>query len=379
MIKKNEQAIPITRPYMPEKDSFMHWADSLWQTRWLTHNGPLVEGLQDKLKERLQVDNCVVFANGHLALDCAMKALGISDGEAITTPFTYLSTSHALAMNGLKLVFCDIKSSDCTIDEDKIEALITDKTKVIVPVHVYGFPCNYQRIQEIANKYDLRVVYDAAHAFGVSVDGRGIGALGDASMFSFQATKVFHTVEGGAITYTDSRLTDKLIAAKNFGMVSAEQADSISFNAKMPELNAAMGLANLEILEAQIEKRKQLIERYLLRLTNINGITTFSWDKPGVIYNYAYFPILFDEGILGIDRDEVAERLEKDYNILVRKYFYPLLSDLHCYQGENNSKDTPNAKRISNQVLTLPLYVDLELTQVDYICDAVLKILGSVG
>ncbi len=378
MIKKIEQAIPITRPYMPEKDSFMRWADSLWQTRWLTHNGPLVEKLQNELKERLQVDNCVVFANGHLALDCAMKALGIFDGEAITTPFTYLSTSHALAMNELKPVFCDIKSSDCTIDEEKIEALITEKTKVIVPVHVYGFPCNYRRIQEIADKYNLKVVYDAAHAFGVSVDGRGIGTLGDASMFSFQATKVFHTVEGGAITYNNPHLTDRLIAAKNFGMVSAEQADSISFNAKMPELNAAMGLANLEILEAQIEKRRRLIEHYLQRLSDIAGITTFSWGKPNVVYNYAYFPILFDENILGINRDEVAERLEKDYNVLVRKYFYPLLSDLHCYQQENDSNDTPNAKRISSQVLTLPLYVDLELTQVDYICDAVLEILGSV-
>ncbi len=378
MIKKIEQAIPITRPYMPEKAAFMRWADSLWQTRWLTHNGPLVEALQDKLKECLKVKNCVVFANGHLALDCAMKALGISDGEAITTPFTYLSTSHALAMNGLKPVFCDIKSSDCTIDEDKIEDLITDKTKVIVPVHVYGFPCNYQRVQKIADKYGLKVVYDAAHAFGVSVDGQGIGNLGDASMFSFQATKVFHTVEGGSITYNDSLLTDKLIAAKNFGMVSAEQADSISLNAKMPELNAAMGLANLEILDSQIAKRKKLIERYLQRLTDIAGITTFSWSRPNVVYNYAYFPILFDEDILGINRDEVAERLEKDYNVLVRKYFYPLLSDLHCYQQENDSNDTPNAKRISNQVLTLPLYVDLEAAQVDYICDAVLEILGSV-
>lgn len=360
---------------MPEKISFMRWADSLWETRWLTHNGPLVEKLQNKLKEYLKVENCVVFANGHLSLDCAIKALDIRDGEAITTPFTYLSTSHALSMNGLKPIFCDIKSSDCTIDEDKIEALITAKTKVIVAVHVYGFPCNYQRIQEIADKYDLKVVYDAAHAFGVSVDGQGIGTFGDASMFSFQATKVFHTVEGGAVTYYDRQLTDKLISAKNFGMISAEQADSISFNAKMPELNAAMGLANLEILKAQIEKRKQLIEHYLNRLSNLAGVIVFSWDKANVVYNYAYFPVLFDEKILQINRNEVAERLEKDYNILVRKYFYPLVSDLHCYRQCYDSNKTPIAKRISNQVLTLPLYVDLEHEQIDYICDAIQEII----
>lgn len=375
MIKRCEQSIPITKPYMPEKDRFMYWADSLWKTRWLTHNGPLVEKLQNKLKESLKVENCVVFANGHLALDCALKALDIQDGEAITTPFTYLSTSHALSMNGLKPVFCDIKSSDCTIDEDKIEALITERTKVIVPVHVYGFPCNYLRIQEIADNYNLKVIYDAAHAFGVSVDGQGIGALGDASMFSFQATKVFHTVEGGAVTYNEEQLTGKLISAKNFGMISAEQADSISFNAKMPELNAAMGLANLEILKAQIEKRKQLIEHYLQRLSCLEGIRTFNWDKPNIAYNYAYFPVLFDDEVLLINRDEVAEQLEKNYNVLVRKYFYPLLSDLHCYRQENDSNNTPNAKRISNQVLTLPLYVDLEHEQVDYICDAIEEII----
>lgn len=379
MIVKIKEKIPITRPYMPKKDDFLRCADSLWQTRWLTHNGPLVEELQNKLSERLQVGNCIVFANGHLALDCAMKALGLHDGEAITTPFTYLSTSHALAMNGLKPVFCDIKSSDCTIDEEKIEELITEKTKVIVPVHVYGFPCNYNRIQEIADKHGLKVVYDAAHAFGVTVDGLGIGTLGDASMFSFQATKVFHTVEGGAIAYSDSNLTDKLIAAKNFGMVSAEQADSVSFNAKMPEMNAAMGLANLKIVDWQMNQRKKLIERYLQRLANIRGIQLFSWDKPNIVYNYAYFPLLFDEQILGINRDEIAERLQNDYNVLVRKYFYPLLSDLNCYKNQCSSKDTPNAQKIANQVLTLPLFVELSIEQVDYICDAVLEILGSVG
>jgi len=377
--KKVQNPIPVTRPYMPKKEDFMCFADSLWQTRWLTHNGPLVEELQNRLKERLQVNSCMVFANGHLALDCAVKALGLHDGEAITTPFTYLSTSHALAMNKLKPIFCDIKSSDCTIDEEKIEALITERTKVIVPVHVYGFPCNYEQIQKIADKHGLKVIYDAAHAFGVMVNGVGIGTLGDASMFSFQATKVFHTVEGGAITYNNADLTKRLVAAKNFGMVSTEEANSISFNAKMSELNAAMGLSNLEIVDWQIEKRKRLIEHYLTKLSNIDGIQVFSWNKSNVVYNYAYFPILFDEKIVGIDRDEIAERLQNDYNVLVRKYFYPLLSDLNCYKEHCSSHDTPNAQKIAKQVLTLPLFVELTYEQVDYICDAVLEILQSAG
>lgn len=373
-MKKSETLIPITRPYMPTKEKFMEYAQRIWENRWLTHGGPLACDLQERLKERLKVPGAVVFANGHLALDCAFKALDIHDGEAITTPFTYISTSQAISMNGVNPVFCDIKEDDCTIDEEKIEALITERTRVIVPVHVYGFPCNYKRIQEIANKHGLKVVYDAAHVFGVSVDGRGIGTLGDASMFSFHATKVFHSVEGGAVTFCDPALEKKLVSAKNFGMVAAEEADGISFNAKMTELCAAMGLANLDILDEQIRKRKTLVEHYLTRLQEIEGIKTFRWDAPNVTYNYAYFPVIFDEKILGVTRDELADRLMRDYNVQVRKYFYPLISDMRCYSERYNSGDTPIAKRISDQVLTLPLFVELTIDQVDYICDAILEI-----
>lgn len=371
---KYTKSIPITRPYMPPQENFMRYAQRIWENRWLTHGGPLVGELQKQLKERLQVPGLIVFANGHLALDCALKALDVSDGEAITTPFTYISTSNALSMNGLEPVFCDIKECDCTIDEEKIERLITPKTKAIVPIHVYGFPCNDRRIREIADKYGLKVIYDAAHAFGVSINGMGIGALGDAAMFSFHATKVYHSVEGGAVSYCDLELTDRLVSAKNFGMTGPEEADSISFNAKMTELCAAMGLANLETVDWQIQRRKELIEHYLERLSSIAGIKLFRWDQPGVAYNYAYFPVLFDEAVLGIGRDEIAERLERDYNILVRKYFYPLLSDLACYRGQHNSDDTPIAKKISSQVITLPLFVELEHAQVDYICDAIIEI-----
>ena len=372
-MRKSNTIIPITRPYMPPKDLFMKYANTIWETRWLTHGGPLVGEFQKKLCKRLQVPHTVVFANGHLALDCAMKALDLHDGEAITTPFTYISTSHALSMNNLKPVFCDIKASDCTIDENKIEALITDRTKVIVPVHVYGFPCNHEAIQKIADKHGLKVVYDSAHAFGVRIHGEGIGNWGDASMFSFQATKVFQTVEGGMVAFKDSALENKLIAAKNFGMVAAEEAESISFNGKMPELCAAMGLANLEILEEQISKRRELIEHYISRLQKLPDLSLFSWNEPGVEYNYAYFPVLVRTGAK-VSRDELASRLSENYNIQIRKYFYPLLSDLKCYKLEHNSKDTPIAKDISDRVMTLPLYVDLTHDQVDYICDAIEEI-----
>jgi len=373
-MEKCLKPIPITRPYMPAQEDFMKYAQRIWENRWLTHGGPLVSELQEELAEELGVPHVVAFANGHLALDCAMKALGLSDGEAITTPFTYISTSNAISMNGLKPVYCDIKESDCTLDESKIEALITERTKAIVPVHVYGFPCNVDAIQKIADQYHLKVVYDAAHAFDVSVDGIGITNYGDASMLSFHATKVFHTVEGGAIAYKNPVLTDKLISAKNFGMVDAEEADSISFNAKMTEMHAAMGLANLEIFSKQIAWRKQLIERYLSNLRGIDGVRLFGWNRPRVTYNYAYFPLLFDETVLGINRDTIADKLTKEYKVLVRKYFYPLLSDLRCYCQDHDSTETPVAKRLSNQVLTLPLFVDLTLEQVDYICEAIREI-----
>ena len=365
--------IPIMRPAMPEETRLMAYARSLWDTRWLTHGGPLTKQLEDRLKERLAVEDLVVFANGHLALDCALKALELRDGEAITTPFTYLSTSHALSMNGLKPVYCDIKESDCTMDESGIEALITERTRVIVPVHVYGFPCNTEAIRRIADRHGLRVVYDAAHAFGVKVNGRGAAGFGDASMLSFHATKVFHTVEGGAVAFHDPVLRSRLISAKNFGMTGAEQADSVSFNAKMTEMHAAMGLANLEIIDAQIQKRQELVAHYLERLSPVDGLRLFSWDQPGVEYNYAYFPFLVEKGF-GKSRDMLAEKLEKQSHIQTRKYFYPLLSDLNCYRQEHNSGDTPVAKRVSETVLTLPLFVELTHEQVDGICDAIVEI-----
>ena len=373
---KAEKLIPITRPYMPQKEDFMAFAESLWDTRWLTHGGPLVRKFQEKLCETLDVPHVTVFSNGHMALDCALKALDLRDGEAITTPFTYISTVNACAMNGLKPVFCDIKPSDCTIDETKIEGLITEKTKVIVPVHVYGFPCDHEAIRKIADKYGLKVVYDAAHAFGVKINGKGIGNLGDAAMFSFHATKVFHTVEGGAVTFKEGVLEGRLDEAKNFGMISSDEAESISFNAKMTELHAAMGLANLQIIDKLIEKRKSLIEHYLQNLADVAEIELFRWDSPTVTYNYAYFPICIKRGSR-VGRNSLAQLLQEKYNVQTRKYFYPLVSDFHSYRALDCAGETPVAKDISERVLTLPLFADLTLEQVDHICEAIRTILAQ--
>lgn len=372
-MKITDKEIPVTRPYMPPLKEYEANIASIWETRWLTHGGPLVRELEKKISKRLEVNDAVAFSNGHIALDCALRILKLK-GEVITTPFTYLSTVNAIAMNGLTPVFCDIKE-DCTLDETKLESLINENTCAIVPVHVYGFPCNYKEIERIARKHSLKVIYDAAHVFNVKIDGKGIATLGDMSMFSFHATKVFHTVEGGAICFNDLHYRDLLVSAKNFGMVGPEEAETIGLNGKMTETNAAMGLTNLNSIDWQIEQRKQLVLHYLERLKEVEGIKLFSWDHKNIEYNYAYFPIIFDDAILTITRDEIAAALEQRYRVKARRYFYPLVSDLKSYKEKYNSADTPNAKHISDNVLTLPLFVELTHDEVDYICDALQEIL----
>ena len=373
-MKKATELIPIMRPSLPEMSAFIRYAGTIWENHYLSNGGPLVRKLEERLCERLRVPYMTVFCNGHMALDGVLRVMELGEGEVITTPFTYISTGNAIAMNGLKPVFCDIKPADCTIDENKIEALITEKTKAIIPVHVYGFPCNHAAIKRIAKKYGLKLIYDAAHAFGVTVDDTGIGTWGDASMFSFHATKVYHTVEGGCVTYSDEALRSKLVAVKNFGMVGKEDALRVGYNAKLTEMHAAMGLANLDCLEPQFEERGALVRHYLARLSGIAGIRTFSWDAPNVCYNYAYFPVCF-ETVGGLSRDVIAGRLLEEYNIQVRKYFYPALNDISCYRDMRCGGRTPIAKDIASRVVTLPLYAGLAHNQVDYICDALAEIL----
>lgn len=379
---KINKPILVTHPYMPPKETVMKYLDSLWETRWLTNSGPLVQRLESSLKDKLSTDDIVVFANGHLALDSAFRIYGFEEGsEVITTPFTFVSTVNAIEMNGLKPVFCDIKESDCTIDENKIEELITDKTVAICPVHVYGFPCNTEKIEEIAKRHSLKVIYDSAHAFGVRLNGKGIASFGDMSMFSMHATKVFHTVEGGAVAFSQKDLKDKLKTQKNFGLKDKEDAQVAALNAKMSDMHAAVGLANLESFDAQVNKRKELVHRYIKNIEKINGdlknskIRLFDFDREDVEYNYAYFPVLINDE-LGVYRDILAERLWEDKNINARKYFSPLISDMTFYKNKYGTADTPVAKDISERILTLPLYYELSLEEIDYITDSIEEIAG---
>lgn len=355
--------IQVTRSSMSEFDEYIDEIKCLWDSRWLTNNGQKHKLLESQLRDYLRTANVSLFSNGHLALEIIMEAFQL-EGEVITTPFTFASTTHAIVRKGLQPVFCDINQDDYTIDCSKIERLITDKTTAIIPVHVYGNVCDVEAIEKIAQKYNLKIIYDAAHTFGVTVNDSGIGSFGDASMFSFHATKVFNTIEGGAITCNNTRIKDKLEALKNFGITSPETVDYIGGNAKMNEFQAAMGICNLRHVDEEIKKREKVVERYNASLSNIPGIKISS-VKPGVRSNYAYFPVLFDG--YSKNRDHIFEEL-KENDIMARKYFYPLTNSLDCYKGRFNANDTPIAKYVSERILTLPLYADLALEDVDRIC-----------
>ncbi|MBE7036416.1 MAG: DegT/DnrJ/EryC1/StrS family aminotransferase [Ruminococcaceae bacterium] len=362
--------INVTRSSMPDFEEYIKEIVPLWDSRWLTNMGEKHKELEEKLCDYLKVKNVSLFTNGHLALEAAIASMGLS-GEVITTPFTFASTTQAIVRNGLTPVFCDINPKDYTIDVSKIEALITEKTCAIVPVHVYGNVCDVYGIEKIAKKYNLRVIYDAAHVFGVAFDGRGIGDFGDASMFSFHATKVFNTIEGGCVTYGNEELTKKLQIQKNFGMENAESYPEIAGNGKMNEFQAAMGLCNLRYVDGEIGKRKAAAEQYIKRLDGMKGLTVWK-PQDGVKHNYAYFPVLFDEKAFGKSRDEVAQILA-DNGIFARKYFYPLTSSFACYQGKFNIQETPVAEQAASRVLTLPLYADLTIDEVNLICDIILQ------
>lgn len=355
---------------MPEFSEYCEEIKDLWDTRWLTNMGSKHREFQRKLESYLQVKNIDLVTNGHMALEISMQALGLS-GEVITTPFTFASTTHAIVRSGLSPVFCDINPQDFTIDVSKIEALITDKTTAIVPVHVYGNVCNVEAIEEIAQKYGLKVIYDAAHTFGVKYKDRGIGSYGDISCYSFHATKVFHTIEGGAVCFKDEKLKDLIGRLKDFGIYDEESVTEIGPNAKMNEFCAAMGLCNLRHIDDEIAKREKVVQRYRERLEHIEGVQLSPIQKD-VVSNYAYFPVVFWEEAFGTGRDEVKQKLG-DSNIGARKYFYPLTSSFACYEGQYSENNLLVAKKISDRVLTLPLYADLSLEEVDQICDIIVS------
>ncbi len=362
--------INVTRSSMPEFSEYCEEIKDLWDTRWLTNMGSKHREFQRKLESYLQVKNIDLVTNGHMALEISMQALGLS-GEVITTPFTFASTTHAIVRSGLSPVFCDINPQDFTIDVSKIEALITDKTTAIVPVHVYGNVCNVEAIEEIAQKYGLKVIYDAAHTFGVKYKDRGIGSYGDISCYSFHATKVFHTIEGGAVCFKDEKLKDLIGRLKDFGIYDEESVTEIGPNAKMNEFCAAMGLCNLRHIDDEIAKREKVVQRYRERLEHIEGVQLSPIQKD-VVSNYAYFPVVFWEEAFGTGRDEVKQKLG-DSNIGARKYFYPLTSSFACYEGQYSENNLLVAKKISDRVLTLPLYADLSLEEVDQICDIIVS------
>lgn len=362
--------ILVTRSSMPDFDEYKEEIKDIWDSHWLTNMGPKHKKLQSMLKEYMGVENIDLFTNGHMAIELSLQAIGLT-GEVITTPFTFASTTHAIVRNGLEPVFCDINADDYTIDTTKIESLITDKTSAIMPVHVYGNVCNIEEIDRIAKKYGLKVIYDAAHTFGITYKGKGIGTFGDVSCFSFHATKVFNSIEGGCACFKDEDFGKRLYALKNFGITSPEDVDYIGANAKMNEFCAAMGICNLRHVDEEIAKRKAVIERYNSHLSNIDGIQLNPVQKY-VKSNYAYYPAIFDETVFGSDRDEVFERLAEN-GISARKYFYPLTNTFSAFHGRFDVTKTPVALHISKRVLTLPLYADLALDDVDRICEVILS------
>ncbi len=355
---------------MPPYEEYIEEIKDIWESHWLTNMGPKHNQLESKLKEYLSVENISLFTNGHNALELCLQAMNLS-GEVITTPFTFASTTHAIVRNGLTPVFCDINPIDYTMDVSKIEALITDKTTAIVPVHVYGHVCNVEEIERIAKKYGLKVIYDAAHVFGVRYKGKGIGEFGDASMFSFHATKVYHTIEGGAVCYHNEELGRELYKLRDFGIKDAETIDGVGSNAKMNEFVAAMGLCTLRHVDEEIAKRKRVVECYRENLSDVDGIQLPPIQED-VVPNYAYFPIIIDECAFGVTRNEVFERLSVN-NVYARKYFYPLTSAFDAYHGVYDVNKTPVALHISKRVLTIPLYANLELENVAMICDLIKK------
>jgi dTDP-4-amino-4,6-dideoxygalactose transaminase len=355
--------IQVTRSSMPEFEEYIEEIRELWDTHWLTNMGAKHKTLESQLLDYLKVPNITLFTNGHLALECIIAALNLR-GEVITTPFTFASTTHAIVRNGLKPVFCDINPDDYTIDVEKIEDLITEKTSAIIPVHVYGNVCDVEAIDRIAKKHNLKVIYDAAHTFGITVNGQGVGTFGDASMFSFHATKVFNTIEGGAVTYNDSSIKQVLNDLKNFGITGPEAVEYVGGNAKMNEFQAAMGICNLRHVDGEIIKREKVVERYIDNLKEISGIK-LPQEQAGVKSNYAYFPVVFDG--YKMTRDEIFEKL-KENDIIARKYFYPLTNSFECYKDLYDIDKTPVAKYVAERVLTLPLYADLTLEDIDSIC-----------
>jgi dTDP-4-amino-4,6-dideoxygalactose transaminase len=364
MDNRTSARINVTRSSMPGFEEYCDEIRDLWDSRWLTNMGEKHRRLESGLQTYLDAAHLQLFTNGHLALEGILRAMELK-GEVITTPFTFPSTVNAIVRCGLRPVFCDVKEDDCTIDASKIEKLITSDTCAILPVHVYGNICDHEVLENLARRYGLKLIYDAAHAFGVKCSGTPVAQMGDASMFSFHATKVFHTIEGGAVTFTDPALQGKLMQEKNFGYAGEDLQVTAGGNAKMNEFQAAMGLCNLRHVAENHEARKRVVEKYIAELSGVPGIRCWN-PQPGYEPNYAYFPIFVDAEKFGANRDQLRDALAQE-NIYARRYFYPAVNEAVCY-ADVTGVPTPVAHRLSEQVLTLPLYTDLTDADVVRIC-----------
>ncbi len=361
--------IEVTRPSLPPFEEFVDEIAPIWESRQLTNGGPKLRELEVELKARTGASNVSLFSSGHMALEGIIGAMGLS-GEVITTPFTFPSTVHAIVRNGLSPVFADIDRLTYTIDPRSVQALVTPRTSAILAVHVFGGLCDVDELARIAERHGVKLVYDAAHAFGVERGGVSFASFGDATMVSFHATKVFNTAEGGAAFTSDASLCADLNRYRNFGILGPEEVGSVGVNAKMSELSAALGLCNLRHLEEEIAGRRAVFERYVGRLAGIPGLRV-SPVQEGVKSNYAYFPVLFEDGFAS-SRDEVHDALARE-GIRARKYFYPLVSDLACYRDRYESGATPIAAYVADHVLALPIYPGLQPAAIDRICDAVAR------
>jgi len=366
-----EDIIRVTSPLLPNLADLKVFLQEIWSHKWITNNGPIHQKLEQELCNYLHIPYISLFTNGTLPLITALQTLRIT-GEVITTPYSFVATTHALWWNGITPVFVDIDPATGNIDPDKIEAAITPRTSAIMPVHVYGNPCDTERIQKIADTYGLKVIYDAAHAFGVEVNGKSILKAGDLSTLSFHATKVYNTIEGGAMVMHDETMKKRIDHLKNFGITDETHVIAPGINSKMDEVRAAYGLLNLKQIDQAIAHRRTVALQYRKALRNVKGISFFE-DMPGVKHNYAYFPIFVDEAQYGMSRDALYFKM-KEHNVWGRRYFYPLISTFTTYRGLESAKPEhlPNATRMANQVICLPMHHLLTPTNIDKILSLII-------
>lgn len=372
MITPFEKPIYVTKPFLPPLEEFCQGLEEIWETRWLTNNGPILQRFTKELCNFFETDNICLFNNGTLALQIALQGMGIS-GEVITTPFTFVATTHSLFWNKIRPVFVDIEPEYYTLDPDKVEAAITPWTTAILAVHVYGHPCKLNKLADIARRHNLKLIYDAAHAFGVKVGNKPIADFGDLSMFSFHSTKLFHSIEGGMLIFREAGLKGLFDYLKNFGFKNEVEVVMPGTNAKMNEMQALMGIHVLKYLQEIIEKRARITDIYRKRLKEVPGIRLVPSLSSDISYNHAYMPIEVDELEFGMSRDALYEKLQ-EWNVYTRRYFYPLICDYPCYRSISVNGSLTVARRVADRILTLPIYDSLKLSDVETICEIIMSL-----